>query len=53
MAEMRPTRRGATHRRVGTCHDQCREALIMTKTILAEAVTRRSAVQKMTVASDG
>jgi enamine deaminase RidA (YjgF/YER057c/UK114 family) len=52
MAEMRPTRRGATHRRVGPCHDQCRGALIMTKTILAEAVTRKSAVQKMTVASE-
>src|SRR5262245_5779793 len=29
------------------------KALFMTKTILAEAVTRKSAVQKMTVASDG
>ena len=33
-------------------HDQG-GALIMTKTILVEAVTRRSAVQKMTVALDG
>ena len=34
-------------RRVGTCHDQG-GALIMTKTMLVEAVTRRSAVQKVT-----
>jgi len=33
-------------RRAGTCHDQG-GAPIMTSTILVEAVTRRSAVQKM------
>jgi hypothetical protein len=41
-----PTRRFGP-RRVGTCHDQG-GALIMTKTMLVEAVTRRSAVQKVT-----
>src|SRR5262249_62083209 len=34
-------------RRVGTCHDQG-GALIIIKTILVGAVTRRSAVQKVT-----
>jgi len=34
-----------SNRRVGTCHDQG-GSLIMTKTILVEAVTRRSAVEK-------
>jgi hypothetical protein len=36
-----------SNRRVGTCHDQG-GALTMTKTILVKAVTRRSAVQKIT-----
>jgi hypothetical protein len=34
-----------SNRRAGTCHDQG-GALIMTKTILVEAVTRRSGIQK-------
>jgi hypothetical protein len=35
------------------CHNAPGDGRVMTKTILIEAVTRRSAVQKMTVALDG